>query len=114
MWGLSLPSLRRRLFRCVSIRENTDGTLPSRQCSTYRKKKPSWITGRTLTATRAAPLNSVIPPAVQHLTVEVQLTASIWRRRNGTRRAVECMRFSLRPTSGSGQDSRSVTTAITA
>ncbi|EOP0289821.1 host specificity protein J, partial [Escherichia coli] len=26
VWGLSLPSLRRRLFRCVSIRENTDGT----------------------------------------------------------------------------------------
>lgn len=26
VWGLSLPSLRRRLFRCVSVRENTDGT----------------------------------------------------------------------------------------
>ncbi|RCY56604.1 host specificity protein J, partial [Escherichia coli] len=23
-------------------------------CSMYRKKRPSWITGRTLTATRAA------------------------------------------------------------
>lgn len=28
--------------------------MPSLPCSMYRKKKPSWITGRTLTATRAA------------------------------------------------------------
>ncbi|WP_431307367.1 hypothetical protein [Escherichia coli] len=48
VWGLKLPTLRQRLFRCVSIRENDDASPP---CSMYRKKKPSWITGRTLTAT---------------------------------------------------------------
>lgn len=26
VWGLKLPTLRHRLFRCVSIRENDDGT----------------------------------------------------------------------------------------
>ncbi|MBF9170994.1 host specificity protein J, partial [Escherichia coli] len=26
VWGLKLPTLRQRLFRCVSIRENDDGT----------------------------------------------------------------------------------------
>ncbi|EFA4631810.1 host specificity protein J, partial [Escherichia coli] len=26
VWGLKIPGLRRRLFRCVAIRENTDGT----------------------------------------------------------------------------------------
>ncbi|EHP3129348.1 host specificity protein J, partial [Escherichia coli] len=84
VWGLSLPSLRRRLFRCVSIRENTDGTFA--------------IT------------------AVQHLTVEVSaadgqyLAQAKW----DTPRVVKGVRFSLRLTSGSGEDSRLVTTAITA
>ncbi|ELH7669117.1 host specificity protein J [Escherichia coli] len=61
-------------------------------------------------------LNSVIPPAVQHLTVEVsaadgQYLAQVkW----DTPRVVKGVRFSLRLTSGSGQDSRLVTTAITA
>ncbi|EIP6187565.1 host specificity protein J [Escherichia coli] len=61
-------------------------------------------------------LNSVIPPAVQHLTVEVsaadgQYLAQVkW----DTPRVVKGVRFSMRLTSGSGQDSRLVTTAITA
>ncbi|EEY2911971.1 host specificity protein J, partial [Escherichia coli] len=61
-------------------------------------------------------LNSVIPPAVQHLTVEVSaadgqyLAQAKW----DTPRVVKGVRFSLRLTSGSGQDSRLVTTAITA
>ncbi|EJU2255403.1 host specificity protein J [Escherichia coli] len=61
-------------------------------------------------------LNSVIPPAVQHLTVEVsaadgQYLAQVkW----DTPRVVKGVRFSLRLTSGSGEDSRLVTTAITA
>ncbi|EET9098642.1 host specificity protein J [Escherichia coli] len=61
-------------------------------------------------------LNSVIPPAVQHLTVEVSaadgqyLAQAKW----DTPRVVKGVRFSLRLTSGSGEDSRLVTTAITA
>ncbi|CTT44135.1 host specificity protein [Escherichia coli] len=61
-------------------------------------------------------LNSVIPPAVQHLTVEVSaadgqyLAQAKW----DTPRVVKGVRFSLRLTSGSGEDSRLLTTAITA
>ncbi|KAB0011438.1 host specificity protein J [Escherichia coli] len=61
-------------------------------------------------------LNSVIPPAVQHLTVEVSaadgqyLAQAKW----DTPRVVKGVRFSLRLTSGSGEGSRLVTTAITA
>ncbi|EHW0391109.1 host specificity protein J [Escherichia coli] len=61
-------------------------------------------------------LNSVIPPAVQHLTVEVSaadgqyLAQAKW----DTPRVVKRVRFSLRLTSGSGEGSRLVTTAITA
>ena len=36
-----------------SVRTMT-ARMPSLPCSMYRKKRPSWITGRTLTATRAA------------------------------------------------------------
>ncbi|ENE18357.1 putative host specificity J domain protein [Escherichia coli P0302293.3] len=38
MWGLKLPTLRQRLFRCVSIRENDDGTYAITACSMYRKR----------------------------------------------------------------------------
>ncbi|EOL3826131.1 DUF1983 domain-containing protein, partial [Escherichia coli] len=61
-------------------------------------------------------LNSVIPPAVQHLTVEVSaadsqyLALAKW----DTPRVVKGVRFSLRLTSGSGENSRLLTTAITA
>ncbi|WP_407239753.1 host specificity protein J [Escherichia coli] len=52
--GLKLPTLRQRLFRCVSIRENDDGIVaPSLPCSMYRKEAIV-DNGRTLTATRAA------------------------------------------------------------
>ncbi|VCY83232.1 hypothetical protein BANRA_01890 [Escherichia coli] len=52
--GLKLPTLRQRLFRCVSIRENDDGTYAITAVQHVPEKRPSWITGRTLTATRAA------------------------------------------------------------
>ncbi|EOQ1783917.1 DUF1983 domain-containing protein, partial [Escherichia coli] len=61
-------------------------------------------------------LNSVIPPAVQHLTVEVSasdgqyLALAKW----DTPRVVKGVRFSLRLTSGNGENSRLVTSAITA
>ncbi|EFC8077309.1 host specificity protein J [Escherichia coli] len=61
-------------------------------------------------------LNSVIPPAVQHLTVEVSasdgqyLALAKW----DTPRVVKGVRFSLRLTSGSGENSRLVTSALTA
>ncbi|TXQ26223.1 host specificity protein J, partial [Escherichia coli] len=115
VWGLSLPSLRRRLFRCVSVRENTDGTFAITAVQHVPEKEAIVDNGARFEL-QSGSLNSVIPPAVQHLTVEVSaadgqyLAQAKW----DTPRVVKGVRFSLRLTSGSGEDSRLVTTAITA
>ncbi|EKQ5158979.1 host specificity protein J, partial [Escherichia coli] len=115
VWGLSLPSLRRRLFRCVSIRENTDGTFAITAVQHVPEKEAIVDNGATFEPLTGS-LNSVIPPAVQHLTVEVSasdgqyLALAKW----DTPRVVKGVRFSLRLTSGSGENSRLVTSAITA
>ncbi|EEV0896229.1 host specificity protein J, partial [Escherichia coli] len=115
VWGLSLPSLRRRLFRCVSVRENTDGTFAITAVQHVPEKEAIVDNGARFEP-QSGTLNSVIPPAVQHLTVEVSaadgqyLAQAKW----DTPRVVKGVRFSLRLTSGSGEDSRLVTTAITA
>ncbi|ELE5787748.1 host specificity protein J [Escherichia coli] len=70
VWGLSLPSLRRRLFRCVSIRENTDGTFAITAVQHVPEKEAIVDNGARFEP-QSGTLNSVIPPAVQHLTVEV-------------------------------------------
>ncbi|EIH4193434.1 host specificity protein J, partial [Escherichia coli] len=116
VWGLSLPSLRRRLFRCVSIRENTDGTFAITAVQHVPEKEAIVDNGAHFDGDQSGTLNSVIPPAVQHLTVEVSaadgqyLAQAKW----DTPRVVKGVRFSLRLTSRSGEDSRLVTTAITA
>ncbi|EEQ4381817.1 host specificity protein J, partial [Escherichia coli] len=116
VWGLSLPSLRRRLFRCVSIRENTDSTFAITAVQHVPEKEAIVDNGAHFDGDQSGTLNSVIPPAVQHLTVEVSaadgqyLAQAKW----DTPRVVKGVRFSLRLTSGSGEDSRLVTTAITA
>ncbi|HFF3940290.1 TPA: host specificity protein J, partial [Escherichia coli] len=115
VWGLSLPSLRRRLFRCVSIRENTDGTFAITAVQHVPEKEAIVDNGARFEP-QSGSLNSVIPPAVQHLTVEVSaadsqyLALAKW----DTPRVVKGVRFSLRLTSGSGENSRLLTTAITA
>ncbi|EEY7576047.1 TPA: phage tail protein [Escherichia coli] len=115
VWGLSLPSLRRRLFRCVSIRENTDGTFAITAVQHVPEKEAIVDNGARFEP-QSGSLNSVIPPAVQHLTVEVSaadgqyLAQAKW----DTPRVVKGVRFSLRLTSGKGTDARLVTTAITA
>ncbi|ELX0062131.1 DUF1983 domain-containing protein, partial [Escherichia coli] len=115
VWGLSLPSLRRRLFRCVSIRENTDGTFAITAVQHVPEKEAIVDNGARFEPMSGS-LNSVIPPAVQHLTVEVSasdgqyLALAKW----DTPRVVKGVRFSLRLTSGSGENSRLVTSAITA
>ncbi|EON4227235.1 host specificity protein J, partial [Escherichia coli] len=115
VWGLSLPSLRRRLFRCVAIRENTDGTFAVTAVQHVPEKEAIVDNGATFEP-QSGSLNSVIPPAVQHLTVEVSasdgqyLALAKW----DTPRVVKGVRFSLRLASGSGENSRLVTSAITA
>ncbi|EON7963453.1 DUF1983 domain-containing protein, partial [Escherichia coli] len=71
VWGLSLPSLRRRLFRCVSVRENTDGTFAITAVQHVPEKEAIVDNGAHFDGDQSGTLNSVIPPAVQHLTVEV-------------------------------------------
>ncbi|EFG8821140.1 host specificity protein J, partial [Escherichia coli] len=115
VWGLSLPSLRRRLFRCVSVRENTDGTFAITAVQ-HVPEKEAIVDNCARFEPQSGSLNSVIPPAVQHLTVEVSaadgqyLAQAKW----DTPRVVKGVRFSLRLTSGKGTDARLVTTAITA
>ncbi|EEW4980564.1 TPA: host specificity protein J [Escherichia coli] len=115
VWGLSVPSLRRRLFRCVSVRENTDGTFAITAVQHVPEKEAIVDNGARFEP-QSGSLNSVIPPAVQHLTVEVSaadgqyLAQAKW----DTPRVVKGVRFSLRLTSGKGTDARLVTTAITA
>uniref|UniRef100_UPI00207B12C4 phage tail tip domain-containing protein n=1 Tax=Escherichia coli TaxID=562 RepID=UPI00207B12C4 len=101
--------------RCVSIRENTDGTFAITAVQHVPEKEAIVDNGASFEP-QSGTLNSVIPPAVQHLTVEVSaadgqyLAQAKW----DTPRVVKGVRFSLRLTSGSGEDSRLVTTAITA
>ncbi|HAV9318819.1 phage attachment tail tip protein J [Escherichia coli] len=115
VWGLSLPSLRRRLFRCVAIRENTDGTFAITAVQHVPEKEAIVDNGASFEPLSGS-LSSVTPPAVQHLTVEVSaadgqyLAQAKW----DTPRVVKGVSFSLRLTSGRGDDSRLVTTAITA
>ncbi|HHV1356356.1 TPA: phage tail tip protein, partial [Escherichia coli] len=100
---------------CVSIRENTDGTFAITAVQHVPEKEAIVDNGASFEP-QSGSLNSVIPPAVQHLTVEVSaadgqyLAQAKW----DTPRVVKGVRFSLRLTSGSGEDSRLVSTAITA
>ncbi|HEC3553513.1 TPA: host specificity protein J [Escherichia coli] len=115
VWGLKIPGLRRRLFRCVAIRENTDGTFAITAVQHVPEKEAIVDNGASFEP-QSGTLNSVIPPAVQHLTVEVSasdgqyLAQAKW----DTPRVVKGVRFSLRLTSGTGENSRLVTSAITA
>ncbi|EGK4048012.1 host specificity protein J [Escherichia coli] len=115
VWGLKMPGLRRRLFRCVSVRENTDGTFAVTAVQ-HVPEKESVVDNGTTFESLSGSLNSVIPPAVQHLTVEVSaadgqyLALAKW----DSPRVVKGVRFSLRLTSGKDADARLVTTAITA
>ncbi|EOB6176203.1 DUF1983 domain-containing protein, partial [Escherichia coli] len=99
VWGLSLQSLRRRLFRCVSIRENTDGTFAITAVQHVPEKEAIVDNGASFEP-QSGTLNSVIPPAVQHLTVEVSaadgqyLAQAKW----DTPRVVKGVSFMLRLT----------------
>ncbi|HFO3416072.1 TPA: phage tail protein, partial [Escherichia coli] len=96
-------------------RENTDGTFAITAVQHVPEKEAIVDNGARFEP-QSGSLNSVIPPAVQHLTVEVSaadgqyLAQAKW----DTPRVVKGVRFSLRLTSGKGTDARLVTTAITA
>ncbi|HCS6387417.1 TPA: host specificity protein J, partial [Escherichia coli] len=70
-WGLKLPTLRQRLFRCVSIRENDDGTYAITAVQHVPEKEAIVDNGAHFDGDQSGTVNGVTPPAVQHLTAEV-------------------------------------------
>ena len=71
VWGLKLPTLRQRLFRCVSIRENDDGTYAITAVQHVPEKEAIVDNGAHFDGDQSSTVNGVTPPAVQHLTAEV-------------------------------------------
>ncbi|CAI6175214.1 Phage-related protein, tail protein J [Escherichia coli] len=71
VWGLKLPMLRQRLFRCVSIRENDDGTYAITAVQHVPEKEAIVDNGAYFDGDQSGTVNGVTPPAVQHLTAEV-------------------------------------------
>ncbi|ENA46670.1 phage tail family protein [Escherichia coli P0301867.2] len=71
VWGLKLPTLRQRLFRCVSIRENDDGTYAITAVQHVPEKEAIVDNGAHFGGDQSGTVNGVTPPAVQHLTAEV-------------------------------------------
>ncbi|EES5108833.1 TPA: host specificity protein J, partial [Escherichia coli] len=71
VWGLKLPTLRQRLFRCVSIRDNDDGTYAITAVQHVPEKEAIVDNGAHFDGDQSGTVNGVTPPAVQHLTAEV-------------------------------------------
>ncbi|WP_198583321.1 host specificity protein J, partial [Escherichia coli] len=71
VWGLKLPTLRQRLFRCVSIRENDDGTYAITAVQHVPEKEAIVDNGAHFDGDQSGTVNGVTPPAVLHLTAEV-------------------------------------------
>ncbi|WP_406865758.1 host specificity protein J [Escherichia coli] len=100
VWGLSLPSLRRRLFRCVSIRENTDGTFAITAVQHVPEKEAIVDNGAHFDGDQSGTVNGVTPPAVQHLTAEVTADSGEYQvlARGDTPKVVKGVSFLLRLT----------------
>ncbi len=70
VWGLKLPTLRQRLFRCVSIRENDDGTYAITAVQHVPEKEAIVDNGAHFDGGGGSE-HGVTPPAVQHLSTEI-------------------------------------------
>ncbi|EBC6126055.1 host specificity protein J [Salmonella enterica] len=114
VWGLKLPSLRQRLFRCVAVRENDDGTyaitavqhVPEKESIVDNGAKFDPLPGTSITNT---------PPAVQHLTTEILAEEGQYqaRARWDTPRVVKGVNFSLRLTVKAEDDSDRLASSLT-
>lgn len=69
VWGLKQPSLKRRLFRCVRIKENDDGTYAITALQHVPEKEAIVDSGAHFEV-QSGTVNGVIPPAVMHLAVD--------------------------------------------
>ncbi|EOU8965748.1 DUF1983 domain-containing protein, partial [Escherichia coli] len=116
VWGLKLPTLRQRLFRCVSIRENDDGTYAITAVQHVPEKEAIVDNGAHFDGDQSGTVNGVTPPAVQHLTVEVTADSGEYQvlARWDTPKVVKGVSFLLRLTVAADDGSeRLVSTART-
>lgn len=99
VWGLKLPDLRQRLFRCVAIRENDDGTYAITAVQHVPEKGSIVDNGATFDPLPDTSITNM-PPAVQHLTTEILAEEGQYqaRARWDTPRVVKGVNFSLRLT----------------
>ncbi|WP_077888645.1 phage attachment tail tip protein J [Escherichia coli] len=117
VWGLKLPTLRQRLFRCVSIRENDDGTYAITAVQHVPEKEAIVDNGAYFDGDQSGTVNGVTPPAVQHLTAEVTADSGEYQvlARWDTPKVVKGVSFMLRLTVAADDGSeRLVSTARTA
>ncbi|OHF71659.1 host specificity protein J [Salmonella enterica] len=117
VWGLKLPALRRRLFRCVVIREGENGTYGITAVQHVPEKEAIVDNGAHFDL-QSGTLNGVTPPAVQHLAVDTSADSSLYQAKAtwDTPRVIKGVRFVLRLTVGVGTDDdpvRLVTTVTT-
>ncbi|ENU2135145.1 host specificity protein J [Salmonella enterica] len=117
VWGLKLPTLRRRLFRCMAIQEKEDGTFAVSALQHVPEKEVIVDKGATFEP-ESGTLNGVTPPAVQHLAVDTSADSSLYQAKAtwDTPRVIKGVRFILRLTVGAGTDDdpvRLVTTVTT-
>ncbi|HCO5343476.1 TPA: host specificity protein J, partial [Escherichia coli] len=116
VWGLKLPTLRQRLFRCVSIRENDDGTYAITAVQHVPEKETIVDNGAHFDGEQSGTVNGVTPPAVQHLTAEVTADSGEYQvlARWDTPKVVKGVSFMLRLTVAADDGSeRLVSTART-
>ncbi|EIQ1971265.1 TPA: phage tail tip protein, partial [Escherichia coli] len=116
VWGLKLPTLRQRLFRCVSIRENDDGTYAITAVQHVPEKEAIVDNGAHFDGDQSGTVNGVTPPAVHHLTAEVTADSGEYQvlARWDTPKVVKGVSFMLRLTVAADDGSeRLVSTART-
>ncbi|HBU8603351.1 TPA: host specificity protein J, partial [Escherichia coli] len=116
VWGLKLPTLRQRLFRCVSIRENDDGMYAITAVQHVPEKEAIVDNGAHFDGDQSGTVNGVTPPAVQHLTAEVTADSGEYQvlARWDTPKVVKGVSFMLRLTVAADDGSeRLVSTART-
>lgn len=103
VWGLRLSSMRRRLFRCVMLRENDDGTYAVTALQHVPEKEAIVDNGAHFEPLPGTE-NGVIPPAIQHLSVSIGTGTDTYQAvaQWDTPRIVKGCKFILRLTTGAG------------
>ncbi|EKS7794152.1 host specificity protein J [Edwardsiella piscicida] len=105
VWGLRLSSMRRRLFRCMMLRENDDGTYAVTALQHVPEKEAIVDNGAHFEPLPGTE-NGVIPPAIQHLSVSIGADSDKYQAlaQWDTPRVVKGCKFLLRLTTGAGTE----------